>query len=162
MGAVGFCRAWSDRPADFLIAFGRSQWPSWPVALISLFCWPAPLSADPPAVANPQGKQAEAASADLAGSYSQQIRPLLQKYCLDCHSTAKQKGDLDLERFATLDDARRDVEVWRNVLGDAGKRPDASRGCPATQRPSIASNWPAGPGGCWRARFWPGLAIRAA
>ena len=26
----------------------------------------------------------------------------MQKYCLDCHSTEKQKGELDLEQFAKL------------------------------------------------------------
>lgn len=50
--------------------------------------------------------------AGLADEYSQQIRPLLKQFCLDCHSTAKQEGDLDLERFAKLDDVRLGTKVW--------------------------------------------------
>ena len=30
------------------------------------------------------------------------IRPMLEEFCNTCHSTAKQKGDLDLERFTSV------------------------------------------------------------
>jgi hypothetical protein len=40
------------------------------------------------------------------------IEPLLKSYCLECHSTAKQKGDLDLESSAI----RQQPQVWENVL----------------------------------------------
>src|SRR5687768_18379113 len=42
-------------------------------------------------------------------AYATSIRPLLTRYCLDCHSTKKHKGGLDIERFQTLDHVRRDV-----------------------------------------------------
>jgi hypothetical protein len=35
--------------------------------------------------------------------FEKSIQPLLQEYCITCHSTEKQKGDLDLERFSSLD-----------------------------------------------------------
>lgn len=50
------------------------------------------------------------------GAYETEIRPLLARYCLDCHSTAKAKGDLDLERFPTLAEARREPKVWQGVI----------------------------------------------
>jgi hypothetical protein len=53
---------------------------------------------------------------DLAGEYTKTVRPLLTQYCLICHSTKKQKGDLDLERFASLGEARKDVRTWQHVL----------------------------------------------
>ncbi len=34
--------------------------------------------------------------------FHQDVLPLLNKYCLTCHSTEKQKGELDLERFSSL------------------------------------------------------------
>src|SRR5437660_1585311 len=37
---------------------------------------------------------------NLAGDYAQQVKPLLAKYCLECHSSKSHKGDIDLERFA--------------------------------------------------------------
>ncbi|MFT5469702.1 MAG: hypothetical protein ACI8UO_004824, partial [Verrucomicrobiales bacterium] len=41
-----------------------------------------------------------ASAADVGDTvFSESIRPILVKYCLDCHSTEDQKGDLDLERF---------------------------------------------------------------
>ena len=48
-----------------------------------------------------------------------------REFCLNCHSTAKQKGDLDLERFASLKDIRRDTKVWLKVaeMLDNGEMP---------------------------------------
>jgi mono/diheme cytochrome c family protein len=48
-------------------------------------------------------------------SFQQTIQPLLQDHCITCHSTEKQEGELDLERFRTLDDVKRDTEVWERV-----------------------------------------------
>lgn len=41
-----------------------------------------------------------------------EINALLRSHCLECHSTAKQKGDLDLE----TSDLRKHPRVWENVL----------------------------------------------
>lgn len=48
-----------------------------------------------------------AASADAI-----ETRAILQTYCLNCHSTEKQKGDLDLE----ASDIHKEPHVWENVL----------------------------------------------
>ncbi|MDB6130661.1 MAG: cytochrome, partial [Verrucomicrobiales bacterium] len=48
--------------------------------------------------------------------FNKSIRPLLNEYCLKCHSTAKQKGDLDLERFSSLDEVRKHPKVWQAVI----------------------------------------------
>ncbi len=53
---------------------------------------------------------------DLAREYREQIRPLATRYCLGCHSTKEKKGDLDLERFATLDDIRKDLRPWPHLV----------------------------------------------
>ena len=57
-----------------------------------------------------------AAPADLAGDYTAHVRPLIARYCLKCHSTRKQKGDLDLEQFTSLGPVRKQVRVWQGVL----------------------------------------------
>lgn len=41
-----------------------------------------------------------------------ETRAILQTYCLNCHSTEKQKGDLDLESS----DIQKEPHVWENVL----------------------------------------------
>src|SRR5215207_8703926 len=38
-----------------------------------------------------------------AADFEKEIKPLLAEYCNKCHSTEKQKGDLDLERFTTAE-----------------------------------------------------------
>ncbi|MBE7496378.1 MAG: DUF1592 domain-containing protein [Verrucomicrobiaceae bacterium] len=49
----------------------------------------------------------------LAGSvHAVETRAILQTYCLNCHSTDKQKGDLDLE----ASDIHQEPHVWENVL----------------------------------------------
>lgn len=57
------------------------------------------------------------------------VKPLLKKYCLDCHSTKARKGSLDLERFATLDDIRKDVKPWQGMIEqiEAGEMPPKNK-----------------------------------
>src|SRR5688572_14809485 len=57
-----------------------------------------------------------ALAADLSARFDTEIVPILNKYCLDCHSAEIQKGDLDLERFRTLSDTRRHPKIWQQVL----------------------------------------------
>ena len=53
---------------------------------------------------------------ELSKNYQQTIQPLLKKYCLDCHSTDKEMGELDWERCAKLDDVRTHPKVWQKVV----------------------------------------------
>lgn len=70
-----------------------------------------------------------------AEDYSTLVRPLLQKYCLGCHSTRAKKGSLDLERFATLADLRSDLKPWQTLLEqvEAGEMPPANRPQPTAE-----------------------------
>ncbi|MBL9129751.1 MAG: DUF1587 domain-containing protein, partial [Verrucomicrobiaceae bacterium] len=47
-----------------------------------------------------------------ASAHAVETRAILQTYCLNCHSTEKQKGDLDLE----ASDIHQEPHVWENVL----------------------------------------------
>jgi hypothetical protein len=49
-------------------------------------------------------------------SYDREIRPLLQKYCYDCHNEKKSKGDLSLEHYKSLEAIRADRKKWEMVL----------------------------------------------
>lgn len=55
------------------------------------------------------------AHAEVASEYLSQVRPLMMKHCVDCHSTEKLEGELDLQQFATLADAKRTPLVWENI-----------------------------------------------
>ncbi|MCH2603692.1 MAG: hypothetical protein MKZ76_12040, partial [Pedosphaera sp.] len=48
----------------------------------------------------------------LSGEYQEEMLPLLERYCLGCHSEEEQEGELDLERFATLEAVRQAPKVW--------------------------------------------------
>jgi hypothetical protein len=65
------------------------------------------------------------ASAD----YADAVLPVMKKYCLGCHSTQAKKGSLDLERFATVADIRKDLKVWQSVIEqvEAGEMPPKER-----------------------------------
>ena len=52
----------------------------------------------------------------LSEQYQKQMLPLLERYCLDCHSEEEQEGELDLEWFATLKTVRQAPKVWVKVV----------------------------------------------
>ena len=53
--------------------------------------------------------------ADPSEIFDKTIRTILADRCTACHSTKKQKGDLDLERFTSLAEVKRDPLVWQGV-----------------------------------------------
>jgi hypothetical protein len=81
---------------------------------IGLLFAPARLAADQPR-----------SFASLGSEYKRQVRPLLERLCLECHATAVREGELDLERFATIRDLRADEGVWLKVIEmlDVGEMP---------------------------------------
>lgn len=50
-----------------------------------------------------------------ADSFEASIRPLLREYCVTCHSTEKQEGELDLQRFTSIEQVKKQPEVWEHV-----------------------------------------------
>ncbi|MFN9413908.1 MAG: DUF1592 domain-containing protein [Pirellula sp.] len=48
--------------------------------------------------------------------FDQIIKPVLQQYCVECHSTQKKEGELDLEQFANSKTAAQHPKVWERVL----------------------------------------------
>jgi hypothetical protein len=70
-------------------------------------------------------------------------RPLLKRYCLTCHSTDEQEGDLDLERFETLRAVRSDARAWQKVaeMLDNGEMPPKKAKQLAKDERSRLRNW---------------------
>ena len=76
----------------------------------------------------------------LQQSYQATIRPLLSTYCNDCHSTEAKEGELDLQRFTTLDAIREDASVWqrvRTMLSNGEMPPADSEPLPPEQRKQL-------------------------
>ena len=76
----------------------------------------------------------------LSDEYTLVIRPLVTRYCLSCHSTATQQGELDLERFGTFVDVIRETKVWwkfAEMLGSGEMPPDDSKQPTADERKQL-------------------------
>src|SRR6266850_1892913 len=76
-------------------------------------------------------------------SFDQTIRPLLSEYCLKCHSTEKHKGDLDLERFSTLDEVKRHPKVWQTAAEQLANNemPPKDKPQPTPAEKELLSRW---------------------
>jgi hypothetical protein len=53
--------------------------------------------------------------AEIEANYVPRVHSVLKTYCLDCHSSDDKQGELDLERFKSLADVRRDPAAWQKV-----------------------------------------------
>ena len=80
---------------------------------------------------------------DLERQYGEQTHPILKQYCLNCHSTQKQDGELDLQRFATVSEVRRDPQVWQKVaeMLDNGEMPPADSEQPSDEQRKQLRTW---------------------
>ena len=80
---------------------------------------------------------------ELEDQYRTQTRQLLQQFCLECHSTAKQEGDLDLERFTSLTEVRRGTKAWLKVVEmlDNGEMPPKESKLPSTEQRKQLRAW---------------------
>lgn len=72
-------------------------------------------------LAPPMGSRLATADKDVSfdtirTQFDSEIRPILSRYCLHCHSTKDREGELDLERFQSFEAVRRDSRVWQSVL----------------------------------------------
>ena len=79
----------------------------------------------------------------LADQYTSDARPVLSRYCDDCHSTAEPEGELDLERFAALSDVRSATAAWVKVaeMLDDGQMPPADAPQPTAQERDRLRGW---------------------
>ena len=76
----------------------------------------------------------------LGVQYTDQIRPLVTRFCLKCHASQGENGEPDLERFRVLDDVRRDPAVWEQInlmLGSGEMPPQESEQLDVRQRVRI-------------------------
>ncbi len=97
-----------------------------------------------PAFAQKPGSESPASSfATLDAEYQRDIRPIAKKFCLNCHSTAQQEGELDLERFAAVADVRKGTAVWLKVIEmlDNGEMPPKDAKQPTADQKKALRAW---------------------
>jgi len=94
-----------------------------------------------------ESRSSAAASArtfpELASSYKESIVPTLRRFCLECHSTERKEGELDLERFLSLKEVRQEVKAWQKVaeMLDNGEMPPKEAPQPDAGQRSALRGW---------------------
>ncbi len=80
---------------------------------------------------------------ELNELFTQQTLPLLKQFCLDCHSTEKKEGELDLQRFVTLSEIRRHPSSWQKVAAmiSQGEMPPKESPQPSAVQRQALVDW---------------------
>jgi hypothetical protein len=76
-------------------------------------------------------------------SFEQSVRPLVKQYCVTCHSTAKHKGDIDLEEFSSLSAVLNHPEPWERVYEEISmdEMPPKEKPQPASEDRARLAAW---------------------
>ena len=78
-----------------------------------------------------------------ADEFDTNIRPLLDEFCLKCHSTAEQKGDFDLEQHASPVGLKKHPKPWQMVLQQMidGEMPPKKKAQPSPEQKEKLMSW---------------------
>jgi hypothetical protein len=88
-------------------------------------------------------QRSTAQEANSDAKFQHTVRPLLKHYCLECHSTQVKKGGLDLERFATAADIRKDLKPWQTMIEqlESGEMPPRKKTQPSVDEKKQLLTW---------------------
>jgi mono/diheme cytochrome c family protein len=91
----------------------------------------------------PSAGDAGSSSSGSGDDYNSLVKPLVKQYCLGCHSTELKKGHLDLERFSSIKEVRKDVKSWQAVMEmlEAGQMPPKKEPKPTDQERQRLVRW---------------------
>ena len=80
---------------------------------------------------------------DLATSFASNVRPLLKKYCFDCHGNGEQEGSVALDELDADLVNGTDAESWHAVLDvlNAGDMPPEDEAQPDSSERRILVDW---------------------
>ena len=84
-----------------------------------------------------------AANEPLVESYRKEIKPLLEKYCFDCHADGVKKGNVSFDSFKSDDELVGKRELWHAVLKNtrANTMPPAKRPRPTAAEQQALDRW---------------------
>ena len=79
----------------------------------------------------------------LGAEFPREIRPILDRHCMECHAADVQEGTLNLEQFANIDDVRRSTRTWLKVaeMLDSGEMPPKDAPQPSAERRKRLRGW---------------------
>lgn len=95
------------------------------------------------ALASPARAAAPADFQALGADYQAAIRPLLVRYCHECHSGSEAEAEVDLAPLATLADVRKRPQLWQKVgeMLDGGQMPPKDARQPADAERARLQAW---------------------
>ncbi len=76
--------------------------------------------------------------------FRETVRPFLERYCLDCHTGQKPKGELDLSVFTCVNSVAKDLESWDLVMEQLRSRtmpPSKAKEHPSDQARQEVIDW---------------------
>jgi hypothetical protein len=78
-----------------------------------------------------------------ADHFATTVRPLVAKYCADCHTGKTAEADLDLSTFATIADVKKAPKVWQKVgeMVDGGQMPPKNAPQPTPDEKTQFQTW---------------------
>ena len=76
-------------------------------------------------------------------NYQEKILPLLEVYCLDCHSNDKAEADVNFDNFRTIQDIKKDPKVWIKVdrMLSSRQMPPRDSDQPSKNDREVLSEW---------------------
>lgn len=85
------------------------------------------------------------ARAGAAPSFEMDIRPLVERYCVECHNPDKLRGDLDLTRFERADMVLGSLALWQRIGMRVEKRemPPKKQPQPTDEERALIAAWAA-------------------
>lgn len=87
---------------------------------------------------------AESVAAEpVAVTFSRDVKPLLQKLCVDCHGAKKPKGHLRVDTLSQALAEGRDAEAWQDVLDrlNVGEMPPPDAAQPTVAERKVLVQW---------------------
>ena len=55
-------------------------------------------------------------------SYDNEILPILEEHCFDCHGDGASKGGLSLDQWETPKDRLQDMESWKDIMKNVASK----------------------------------------
>ncbi|MGP0069400.1 MAG: DUF1592 domain-containing protein [Isosphaeraceae bacterium] len=101
------------------------------------------VMAGPARAGDEKAAREESPAGRLDREYREQVRPVIQRFCLKCHSSEEPEADVDLQKFGSLDDARRGLATWQKVAAilDKGEMPPPDARQPRADERGTLRGW---------------------
>ena len=76
-------------------------------------------------------------------NYQEKIIPILEVYCLDCHSNDKAEADVNFDNFRTIQDIKKDPKAWIKVdrMLSSRQMPPRDSDQPSKNDREVLSKW---------------------